>query len=126
MRLLLDTHVLLWWLTESRALPEIAREAISDPNSVVFVSVVSVWEIAIKRALGKLDFSVAEISNFLEEDGFTPLAIELDHAVRAGALPMHHSDPFDRMLVAQAQHEGLTIITSDKLICRYQVAILGA
>ncbi len=124
MRLLLDTHILLWWLSDDPALPAAAKAAIADPGSGVFVSAASVWEIAIKHALGRLDFPIAQMAAIVDEAGFTPLGIEFEHAVRAGGLPPHHQDPFDRMLVAQAQHEGLTIVSVDAMIRRYAVAIL--
>lgn len=124
MRLLLDTHILLWWLADDPALPVAARTAIGDPSSEVFISAASAWEIAIKHALGRLDFPVAQMAAILDEAGFTPLGIEVQHGVIAGALPPHHNDPFDRMLVAQAQHEGMTIVTVDTMIRRYAVAVL--
>lgn len=124
MRLLLDTHILLWWLSADPALPAAAKAAISDPNSEVFVSAASVWEIAIKQALGRLVFPVAEMSAILAEAGFTPLGIDVEHAVRAGSLPPYHNDPFDRMLIAQAQHEGLTIVSVDAMVRRYALAVL--
>lgn len=124
MRLLIDTHILLWWLADDPALPAAARAAIGDPSSEVFVSAATAWEIAIKHALGRLEFPIAQMAVILDEAGFTPLGIEVQHGVIAGALPPHHSDPFDRMLVAQAQHEGLTIVTADAMIRRYSVAVL--
>ncbi|OAN48063.1 twitching motility protein PilT [Paramagnetospirillum marisnigri] len=122
MRLLLDTHVLLWWLADDPALPPIIRAAIADPGTEAFVSAATAWEIAIKQALGKLDFPVDELTAVLADGGFSELPITIEHARRAGALPRHHSDPFDRMLVAQAQHEGLTIATVDQTIGLYAVA----
>ncbi|MBF0561273.1 MAG: type II toxin-antitoxin system VapC family toxin, partial [Alphaproteobacteria bacterium] len=83
------------------------------------------WEIAIKQALGRLQFPVARMAAILDEAGFTPLGIKVEHGVLAGGLPPHHSDPFDRMLIAQAQHEGLTIVTADAMIQRYAVAVLA-
>ncbi|MFY8105902.1 MAG: type II toxin-antitoxin system VapC family toxin [Elstera sp.] len=124
MRLLLDTHILIWWLRDDPALPALARAAIGDPAAEVFVSAATAWEISIKHALGRLDFPVADMASLLDEAGFTPLGIEIEHAVLAGALPPHHSDPFDRMLVAQAQHEGLTLVSEDTKILRYAVAVL--
>jgi PIN domain nuclease of toxin-antitoxin system len=123
-RLLLDTHILLWWLEDDPQLPAAAKAAISDPNSEVFVSVASAWEIAIKHALGRLDFPVAQMAAIIGQAGFTPLMIDIAHAMRAGGLPAHHHDPFDRMLVAQAQHEGLSIVSVDGMIRRYAVAVL--
>lgn len=124
MRLLLDTHILLWWLADDPALSAAARTAIGDPPSEVFVSAASAWEIAIKHALGRLEFPIAQMVTILDEAGFTPLGIAMQHGVIAGALPPHHNDPFDRMLVAQAQHEGMTIVTADTMIRRYAVAVL--
>jgi PIN domain nuclease of toxin-antitoxin system len=124
-RLLLDTHVLLWWFNEPEVLTPESVEAISDEASVVYVSAVTIWEAAIKAALGKLrgtDDLVARVrAQRLDE-----LAIELDHAAAAAVLPPHHTDPFDRMLVAQAQHEGLTLVTRDPRIGSYDVALLAA
>lgn len=125
MRLLLDTHILLWWLADDSALREADRAAIRDPASAVFVSAATAWEIAIKCALGKLAFPTGELPQLLVAEGFEPLGIELRHAIAAGALPPHHHDPFDRMLVAQAQIEGLTIMTIDPMIRRYAIAVYG-
>ena len=125
MRLLLDTHVLVWWLADDETLGDEARSAIVDGNSVVMVSAASVWEIAIKRAAGRLD-APGDLEAQLEQNRFVPLTIGIGHAVRAGALPAHHTDPFDRMLVAQAELEGLTIVTRDENIARYAVATLAA
>jgi len=124
MRLLLDTHILLWWLDDAPSLPAAARAAISDVTSEVFVSVATAWEIAIKQALGKLDFPISRMAEILVEAGCLSLPVHLDHAVTAAGLPPHHGDPFDRMLVAQAQREGLTIVTVDPMIRRYAVAVL--
>lgn len=124
MRLLLDTHVLLWWLADDPALSKQARRLIADEPEV-FVSAASAWEIAIKRALGKLD-APEDLLAALDADGIGRLLIEFEHAEIAGALPRHHDDPFDRMLVAQAQSEGLTVLTSDARISSYAVAVLSA
>lgn len=126
MRLLLDTHILLWWLTDNPALPATAKAAIGAPTSEIFVSAATSWEIAIKHALGRLDFPVAQLPEFIAEAGFTPLGIKLEHGILAGGLPPHHHDPFDRMLIAQAQHEGLSIVSVDAQIRRYAVAVLGS
>lgn len=125
MRLLLDTHALLWWLADDPSLREAAREAIASPESAVFVSAGSAWEIAIKQALGKLR-GPGDLEAELESEGFAPLSITVGHALAAGALPRHHDDPFDRLLVAQAQAEGLTIVTRDPRIEPYGVATLAA
>ncbi len=124
MKLLLDTHILLWWLSDDPVLPAAAKAAIGDPASEVFVSAATVWEIAIKHALGRLDFPIAGMPAIIGQAGFTPLGIAVEHAILAGGLPPHHHDPFDRMLVAQARHEGLTIVSADAMIRRYPVAVL--
>jgi PIN domain nuclease of toxin-antitoxin system len=122
--LLLDTHVFLWWRGEpSRLAPAVAsRIATAD---LVFVSVASAWEAAIKRSLGRLDLPDTLEAGVLAS-GFQPLLISFSHAERAGALPPHHRDPFDRMLVAQAQAEDLTLVTHDRLLEPYDVEILWA
>jgi len=124
-RLLLDTHVLLWTLEDPSKLRVAAREAIKDWENQVLVSAASVWELAIKAAAGRLK-PPESLESGLENQGFAPLAISVAHALAAGALPRHHGDPFDRMLVAQAQLEGLTIVTRDPDIPRYGVATLTA
>ena len=106
MRLLLDTHALLWWLDDADRLGPLARRAIAAGANLVVVSAASAWEIAIKRASGKLT-GAEELSSAVEAEGFVPLAINFHHAVEAGELPRHHADPFDRMLVAQARIERL-------------------
>lgn len=125
-RLLLDTHAFLWWLGDDPSLGERARQAMADPRNRVFVSAATGWEIAIKRALGKLRMEDEDLEGLVEEEGFTHLPITFFHGTQAGALPHHHRDPFDRMLVAQAQAEGLTILTADANIPRYGVQVLSA
>lgn len=125
MRLLLDTHILLWWLSDDPALASQVKTTLADPAHDVFVSAATAWEISIKHALGKLQFPVAQTTSILAESGFTPLAITVEHATAAGALPPLHHDPFDRMLVAQAQQDGLTIVTADPMIRRYAVAVFN-
>jgi len=125
-RLLLDTHVLLWYLAEDapRLVPQ-ARLAIDSAENIVLVSAVSVWEIAIKRTLGKLD-APPNLREAMEASRFEALPITFEHAEAAGALPRHHDDPFDRMLVAQAQVEGLTLVTHDEKLACYEVALMRA
>ena len=124
-RLLLDTHVLLRALADDADLAPATRSAITDSANEVFVSAASVWEIAIKRALGKLRAPDA-MDSVIAESGFTELVVTSFHAEQAGGLPMHHRDPFDRMLVAQAQAEGLSIVTADSRIPLYGVRTIAA
>lgn len=124
MKLLLDTHVLLWALARPSALPRnVASEIVEGANDVL-VSAATAWEIAIKRALGKLE-APSDLRNELDEKNFTELPITIEHAMAAGALPRHHSDPFDRMLVAQAQLEGATLVTADPRLSAYGVPVLA-
>jgi PIN domain nuclease of toxin-antitoxin system len=125
LRLLLDTHALLWALAEPKRLSTTAREAITSADSVVLASSASAWEIAIKRALGKLE-APADLEAVLDQTGIETLPITVAHALAAGALPLLHSDPFDRMLVAQARIEGLTLVTRDPHLGAYDVAVLDA
>jgi len=123
-RLLLDTHALLWWLADE-GLTTQARDAIADPANLVAVSAASAWEISIKKALGKLT-APDDLERQLQAGGLTPLPITIAHGTAAGRLPRHHEDPFDRMLIAQAFAEGLTIVTRDKRFDDYGVALLSA
>lgn len=124
-RLLLDTHALLWALEDSPELGKNARNAVIDRRNEVFVSAANVWEITIKRSLGKLR-GPDNLSTAVEDMGFAQLPITLFHAELAGNLPLHHKDPFDRMLIAQAQAEGLIIVTKDDNIPRYGVRTMAA
>lgn len=124
MRLLLDTHVVLWWLANDPGLGEEARAAISDPGSAVYVSAVTVWEVSIKRALGKLE-APSDLVRQIGLNRFEPLSMTSPHAHAAGALPRHHDDPFDRMLVAQAMIEDLTLLTRDSRIGLYGIGVLA-
>jgi PIN domain nuclease of toxin-antitoxin system len=121
---LLDTNALLWWLAGSDRVTERAREVIEDPRQDVYVSAASAWEIAIKVGIGKLAVP-ADVATWLpvelEHNRFQPLPISLRHAVAIEALPRHHADPFDRMLIAQAIAEGMTIITGDETFTAYDV-----
>jgi len=120
--LLLDTHVFLWWRTNDPQLNASAREAIATA-SIVFVSAASAWEAAIKIALGRLTLP-EPFSRGVDHSGFRRLTVSFEHAEAAAALPHHHGDPFDRMLVAQAQLEGATLVTHDQLLRPYDVAVL--
>ena len=126
MNLLLDTHVLLWWLADSGQIAGEPAEAIERADQI-WVSAASVWEIEIKRAKGKL-ISPDDLRWQLAEAGFRELKISAEHAEEAARLPDQHNDPFDRMLIAQARIEGLVLMTSDEAILRYQVSThrLGA
>ena len=124
-RLLLDTHVLLWWLADNAELGALARAMIAEPRNDVYVSAASTWEISIKRALGKLA-APGNMDSIVEDEGFEKLSISLFHGDQAGSLPEHHKDPFDRMLIAQAQAEGLEIVTSDHKFSRYGTKLIDA
>jgi len=121
-RLLLDTHVFLWWRMDDPRLAATTRSTIAEAE-LVFVSVVSAWEAAIKMALGRLRLP-DRFETGVVDSGFERLLISFAHAERAGGLPVHHSDPFDRMLVAQAQAEGLTLVTHDRRLAPYDVDVL--
>lgn len=122
MRLLLDTHVLLWWLTDHPSLPDAAREAIRDGRNHVVVSAISLAEIGIKSLLGKLDAPTG-LPSILESSGFESLAFDEHHAEELSSLPWHHRDPFDRMLIAQARVESLCIVTLDRQFPQYEVQL---
>jgi PIN domain nuclease of toxin-antitoxin system len=124
LRLLLDTHVLIWW-ARGEPLHDDARKAIADPDNQMMVSAASIWEAEIKAAAGRLGLG-RNLAREAEGHGFEQLAITSAHAVHAARLPQHHSDPFDRMLVAQAQLESLTLVTRDPVFDLYSVAVLKA
>jgi PIN domain nuclease of toxin-antitoxin system len=122
--LLIDTQALLWWLADDR-LSQTAQAQITDPENSVAVSAATVWEAEIKRVSGKLD-PPEDLLERLESDRIPTIPITAEHGRAAARLPVHHKDPFDRVIVAQAQLEGLTILTADPLVARYQVAVLPA
>ncbi len=123
MRLLLDTNALIWWLMDTRRLSKRARDTILTGD--VWVSAASAWELAIKRAAGKLE-SPADLPGAMRASEFRELPITVEHALAAAGLPQHHRDPFDRMLVAQAQLEDLTLVTADQRLAAYGIATLPA
>jgi PIN domain nuclease of toxin-antitoxin system len=127
MRALLDTHTFLWWITDDPRLSQRAREIISRGENKLFFSAASAWEMAIKAALGKLTFP-GNLKSFVIEqlavNGIDPLPVELAHALHASTLPALHRDPFDRLLIAQAQLENLPILTADPQIGRYDVEVI--
>ncbi len=126
MRLLLDTHALLWWLFDDPKLSETAREVIRDPNNDILVSSASAWEIATKHRLGKLpeaEEAVRDLPRLLRKARFEVLPILLEHALLAGILAGPHRDPFDRMLIAQARLEEVPVVTTDPIFGRYGVKL---
>jgi len=124
-RLLLDSHPLLWWLAGDRRLGDNARGCIESRDSDVAVSAASVWELGIKRALGKLTIP-EDLVTQLGRNGIDAIDVTVDHGLQAARLPAIHGDPFDRMLVAQAQMEGRTLVTRDPQVSRYDVHVLPA
>lgn len=121
-RLLLDTHVCLWWRMDDPQLGPRAREQIAEAD-IAFVSAASAWEVAIKIALGRLRIP-GSFAQGVDDSGFRRLPITFEHAEAAASLPSHHGDPFDRMLIAQAQLEGLTLVTHDRAFADYDVTLL--
>ncbi|MBZ5522338.1 MAG: type II toxin-antitoxin system VapC family toxin [Acidobacteriia bacterium] len=124
MRLLLDTHTLLWWLSDDPALPPSARKLIASAGNTVMVSAASAWEIATKVRIGKLPSAAdlaADFSSYLLRERFESLPVSVEHAVRAGLLPGPHRDPFDRMLIAQAQAENIPIVGDDRAFDAYRI-----
>jgi PIN domain nuclease of toxin-antitoxin system len=122
--LLLDTHVFIWWAGVDKRLSEVARATIANPENRVVVSAVTVWEISIKRAIGKLQFR-HDTLHVLAQTGFESLYITPGHADAAGSLPLHHADPFDRLLVAQARLEQFVLVTQDRHLLPYGVPLIG-
>lgn len=125
MDLLLDTHVVIWWDSSDPQLSAACARAIADPANRVFVSAASVWEIAVKQRAGRLGFTGAP-TQMIVRNGFLPLPISGDQAEAAAALPPIHSDPFDRILIAQALLRGVVLATADAMIKRYAVPVLPA
>lgn len=127
MRLLLDTHAFLWWVTDDARLSDPARAAVCDENNPVFVSAASAWEMATKHRLGKLGEAEAAIERFAElvaADGFTHLAMSYRHALHAGRYAVEHRDPFDRMLAAQSELEELILVTRDPAFAAFAIRTL--
>ena len=123
MRLLLDTHALLWWTTDDKRLKARERELIANEDAIVWVSAASVWEISIKAILGRVDLGNIDLGRELERNNFLELPITWRHAEVAGSLPRHHEDPFDRMLIAQAQTEQLVLVSYDGAFRDYDVPL---
>ncbi len=125
MTLLLDTQVFLWWLDDPLLLSKAARKAIGDGKNTVYISAAVVWEIAIKRALGKLD-APHDLEAAMNSNRFLPLPVTIPHALAVATLPGHHRDPFDRLLIAQAQHEGFKLISRNHHVPLYGVSHIVA
>jgi PIN domain nuclease of toxin-antitoxin system len=124
LRLLLDTHALLWALVAPEKLPAFARRAVQAPENEVYASLASAWEIAIKTALGRLAFEVRSMEATLAASGIQALEVGFQHASRVADLPHHHGDPFDRMLVAQALCESMILVSRDRELKRYGIRML--
>lgn len=127
MKILLDTHTLLWWWTDDPQLPEVPRALMADPANELLVSSVSAWEVSTKYRLGKLPEAKEIAENFaalVESSQMTPLPITIEHALRAGALERYHRDPFDRMLIAQSQVERVAVVTKDAAFADYDIDLL--
>lgn len=124
MSLLLDTHVVIWWLADDPTLSEEIKDRL-DHEPDIFVSAAMIWEVAIKQAIGKFK-EPADLPERIQDAGFRELPIRSDHAIAAGRLPLIHRDPFDRILVAQARCENLTLVSRDPEVQKYEVAVLAA
>ncbi len=125
MKFLLDTHALLWWLADDDQLGAAAREVVADPANDILVSVVSLWEIVVKVRIGKMQADIEEIMDAVQRDGFTVLDVGMAHLVTLAGLPMHHRDPFDHLLIAQAITEDATFMSEDRNVARYAVRVVA-
>ena len=128
MKLLLDTHILLWAANDPQRLSETTRTLLLEPANTLYFSAVSLWEIVIKRGLGRSDFIVDphRLRRLLLANGYNELAVNSEHVLQVDRLPLLHKDPFDRLLIAQAQTEALLLVTVDRMVLQYQDAILSA
>lgn len=126
MRLLLDTNAVLWWMTRDEAADSEAGQLIADPSNQVLLSIVCLWEIAIKNRTGKLDVPIDAVIADAEAKRFSRLGIEDGHLRTLGTLPSHHRDPFDHLLIAQAIAEGAAFVTRDRMAARYPVDVIAA
>ena len=125
MRLLLDTHLLVWWFVDRR-ISQRATELIRDPANQLYASAASVWEVAIKAALGKIEVKPDALLAGLRDGGFQELAVSSRHATQVGLLPMHHRDPFDRLLVSQSLCESMSLLTDDRVLAVYGPTVVVA
>lgn len=123
MNLILDTHIILWWLDNNEKLPEKYFRLITDSNNICFISSAVIWEISIKSGLGKLEIP-GNFTEILQQEGFSELPVSWEHAAMVRQLPFHHKDPFDRLIIAQTIIEDFTLLTVDKIIPEYGVKIL--
>jgi PIN domain nuclease of toxin-antitoxin system len=126
-QLLLDTHIVLWWLMDSRRLPRRWRDGIADASTRVCVSAASIWEIAVKSGIGKLQLDLPRnftLTKLASACGFEDLPIDARHAAEVASLPRYHSDPFDRLLIAQSIVENLTLVSTDRAVRQYGIAVL--
>lgn len=119
MRLLLDTHILLWWTMADRRLPKVLANIVASPDNDVAVSAASIWEIAIKRTLGRIEVDLDELLSSMTADGFSELPLRFAHSLRLESLPRRHDDPFDRILIVQSIVEGRRLVTKDDSILGY-------
>jgi len=119
MRLLLDTHILLWWVMADRRLSKVIAKVLTSAENDIAVSAASLWEITIKRALGRLEIDLDELVSTIAADGFSELPMRFVHARKLEVLPRHHDDPFDRILIAQSIVEGRRLVTTDQAILDY-------
>jgi PIN domain nuclease of toxin-antitoxin system len=124
-RLLLDTHALLWWLADDDQLGARARELIEDPGNDVLVSVISLWEVVVKVRVGNLVADIEEVADAIAREGFVLLGISTAHLAALAKLPMHHRDPFDHLLIAQAIEEDATLISANRNTSRYPVRLVA-
>jgi PIN domain nuclease of toxin-antitoxin system len=129
MRILIDTHAWLWWLADPERLSAEAVALLCNPATVVYLSAASVWEVVIKHGLGRLALPAAPgvlVPRAMADDGMIGLAVETGHVLQVAQLPLHHRDPFDRLIIAQAQVEGLTVLTADPKFSAYSVTLIPA
>lgn len=119
MNIILDTHIVAWWLTDDAQMPIAARKLIEDQRNRIVVSSVTIWEMAIKQIQGKSNIPIVEVEEELLKTGFEILPMTVNHAVEYATIPLHHRDPFDRMLIAQSKYESAVLVTHDRLLALY-------
>jgi PIN domain nuclease of toxin-antitoxin system len=124
MRILLDTHIFVWWLANDSKLPKAAEPLILDSSNEIYISAASIWEIAIKAGLGQIQVDPVLVVAAIPESGFQELPVSARHAIEVKELPLHHRDPFDRMLVAQSRFEPMHLLTHDQQLAAYGDTVL--